>query len=120
MHFLILPLHSGRRAARSASASLISMRTKTPPAANGTHSFVFSMFAYCTAMAPLARIFDNAMLAVQPTIANLTVPLDFCVNAIKASLAWFVGQLDVTDPGVFFGLAPQPQAANARFVAALI
>jgi hypothetical protein len=63
LHFSFLPYHSGGRAARSASASLLSMSAKTPAAAIGTHGFVLSMFADCTAMAPLAPIFDYTVRA---------------------------------------------------------
>jgi hypothetical protein len=64
------------------------MLAKTPAAAIGTHGFVLSMFADCTARVPLAPIFDYTVLTVRTPIANLTVPPDFLV---KASLALFAG-----------------------------
>ena len=95
MHlFVFLPVHSlasGGRAARSASCSLTSVRAQTPAAAFGTQCFVLVMLTNRTAFAPLAPILDYTMLAQATSIANVTVTLDFFVNAIKASLALFAG-----------------------------
>ena len=65
------------------------MLTETPAAAHGTQCFALSMFADCTAMAPLAPIFAYTMLAKPTPIALLTEPLVFSVNAIKFSPALF-------------------------------
>lgn len=113
VHFVFLPVHSlasGGRAARSASCSLTSVRAQTPAAAFGTQCFVLVMLTNRTAFAPLAPILDYTMLAKGTPIANLTVTLDFLVNAIKASLALFAG---------ISRTAVLAQAASSTFLATM-